>query len=94
MMSNTGGAVISGSIKQKLNVQSSTAAELVVADDFVDKIMWTAAFLKHQGYPVDRNVLYQDNKSAILLETKGRSSLGERNHALNIQYFFITDCVA
>ena len=45
------------------------------------------------GYKIDKNILYQDNKSAILLEEKGRKSCGKRNCALNVRYFFVTDQV-
>ena len=48
-------------------------------------------FGEAQGYKVERNVLYQDNKSAILLEINGKKSAGNRSRALNIRYFFLTD---
>ena len=79
-----GGALISGSIRQKLNTRSSTEAELVGADDFMSKIVWTGAFLKMQGLRLQRNILFQDNKSAILLETKGNSLAGKRMQHLYI----------
>ncbi|CAJ1943710.1 unnamed protein product [Cylindrotheca closterium] len=50
-------------------------------------------FMKWQGYPVEKNILYQDNTSAILLEENGRKSTGKQSRAINIQYFFITDQV-
>ena len=93
-LSLAGGAIISSSSKQKLNTRSSTEAELVAVDDFIGKLLWTQRFLREQGYNLQKNILYQDNKSAILLETKGRSSLGKRSRALLLRYFFITDCVA
>ena len=43
--------------------------------------------MEEQGYKVDKNILYQDNISAILLENDGRKSAGKQSHALNIQYF-------
>ena len=86
-----GGALISGSIRQKLNTRSSTEAELVGADDFMSKIVWTGAFLKMQGIRLQRNILFQDIKSAILLETKGNSSAGKRMRHLDVQYYFIKD---
>jgi hypothetical protein len=36
-------------------------------------------------------VVFQDNKSAILLEVNGKKSAGKRSRALNIRYFFVTD---
>ena len=56
-------------------------------------ILWTKLFLKEQGYDVMSNVLYQDNKSAILLEKNGKKSSSSRTRAINIHYFFITDQV-
>ena len=37
--------------------------------------------------------MFQDNKSIILLATKGRSALGERTRTMNVHYFAIKDCV-
>ena len=48
-------------------------------------------FMEAQGYEIKRNILYQDNKSAILLETNGKSSSSPRTRAMNIRYFFLTD---
>jgi hypothetical protein len=79
--------------KQKLNTRSSTEAELVGVDDVITMILWTKLFMEHQGYPIEKNILYQDNQSAILLETNGRKSAGKRSRALNIRYFFVTDQV-
>jgi hypothetical protein len=79
--------------KQKMNVRSSTEGELVAVDDAATMILLTKLFLEAQGYEVDKNIVYQDNKSAILLETNGKRSLWKCTQALNIHYFFITDQV-
>ena len=79
--------------KQKLKSRSSTEAELIGADDAATMILWTKLFMEEQGYPIEKNILYQDNKSAILLETNARTSAGKRSRALNIRYFFLTDQV-
>jgi hypothetical protein len=79
--------------KQKMNVRSSTEGELVAVDDAATMILWTKLFFEAQGYDVEKNIVYQDNKSAILLETNGKKSSGKRTRALNIRYFFITDQV-
>ena len=79
--------------KQKLNTRSSTEAELVGVDDIMTQVLWTKLFLESIGYEVERNILFQDNKSAIILEENGRTSVGKRNRALNIRYFFVTDQV-
>jgi hypothetical protein len=96
--SHTGGAMsygtgvpISVSRKQKLNTKSSTEAELVGVDDVTTMILWTKLFLEAQGYNISRNVIHQDNKSAILLAKNGKRSSSKRTRAINIRYFFVTD---
>jgi hypothetical protein len=49
--------------------------------------------LEAQGYDVEKNIVYQNNKSAILLETNGKKSLGKQTRALNICYFVISNQV-
>jgi hypothetical protein len=100
MKSHTGGAmslgrgVICGTSKgQKLNTKSSTEAELVGADDVMPQMLWTLYFLESQGHPIDDNMLHQDNKSSILLETNGRGSSGKRTRHIDVRYFFIADRV-
>ena len=78
---------------KKLNTRSSTEAELVGADDAATMILWTGLFMEQQGYPFSKNILFQDNKSAILLENNGKRSAGKRSRALNVRYFFLTDQV-
>jgi hypothetical protein len=63
------------STKQKLNTHSSTETEIVGADNFMPAICWTQYFLEAQGYEVVDNILFQDNKSAILLEKNGNNRL-------------------
>ena len=87
------GAPMTMSRKQKLNTRSSTEAELVGADDASQMILWTKLFLEEQGYKVTDNILFQDNRSAILLEKNGKRSSSKRTRALNIRYFSLTDQV-
>lgn len=100
MRSQTGGAMSMGkgmaystSIRQKLNTRSSTEAELVGVNDFMPQVLWTRYFLEQQGYVVKDNIMYQDNKSAMLLETNGKASSSKRTRHINIRFFFITDRV-
>jgi hypothetical protein len=85
------GFPIVGSTKHKLNTRSSTEAEIVGADDFMPAICWTRYFMEAQGYKIEDNVLFQDNKSSILLEKNGKASSSKRTKHINIRYFFITD---
>ena len=59
-----------------MNTRSSTEAELVAVDDVIAQILWTLRFLLAQGYPVEANVLFQDNNSAIKLERMEEPLLG------------------
>ena len=100
MKSHTGGAMSLGrgvtyetSKSQKLNTKSLTEAELVGTVDVMPQMLWTLYFLEAQGYKIDNNILYQDNKSSILLETNGRGSSGKRTRHINVRYFFIADRV-
>jgi hypothetical protein len=65
----------------------------VGADNFMPEIFWTHYFMKAQGYGVKDNVLFQDNKSSILLEKNGKASSSKRTKHINIRCFFITDRV-
>jgi hypothetical protein len=65
----------------------------VAADEVAGPMLWTKQFLEAQAYPVTRNTLYQDNRSAMLLETNGRQSAGKRSRHLNIRMFFVADQV-
>jgi hypothetical protein len=50
--------------------------------------------MKAQGIKVRDNILYQDNKSAVLLETNGRASSSKRTKHINIWYYYVADRVA
>ena len=85
------GAVVSISSKQKVNARSSTEAELIGIDDIISNVLWAKLFMQHQGIEIKHNIVYQDNKSTILLAENGRLSAGKRSRHLNIKYFYITD---
>ena len=98
MKSHTGGVISLGhgvltskSSKQKLNVKSSTEAEVVGASDYIPYTVWLTRFLESQGYEASTNIFFQDNQSAIRLEKNGRQSCGEKSRHINIRYFFIKD---
>ena len=63
----------------------------MAVDDVATKILWTKQFLEKQGYKIEQNILYQDNKSTILLLENGKRSSGKQTRALNIRYFFMHD---
>jgi hypothetical protein len=48
-------------------------------------------FLQAQGYGVKECIVFQDNKSAILLEKNGKASTSKQTKHISIPYFFVTD---
>jgi hypothetical protein len=94
MMSLGEGTVTSCSTKQKINGKSSTEDELIGVDDAMPRILWTKYLSEAQGYTVEHNKLYQDNKSAILFEKNGKFSSSKRTKHVKTRYFFVTDKVA
>ena len=88
-----GGATVSFSHKQKLNTRSSTESEIVGVDDAMPKILWTLEMIRAQGYDVSHAMLYQDNKSAILLEVNGKLSSSKKTKHIKMKFFFIKDQV-
>jgi hypothetical protein len=92
-MSMGKGSIYSTARAQKLVACSSTESELIGVHDVMPQVLWTAYFMKAQGHEVVDNVLYQDNKSTILLANNGRASSGKRTRHINIRYFFVKDRV-
>jgi len=101
MRGHTGGGLSMGrgfpivtSTRQKLNTRSSTESELVAVDDCMPSILWTRYFMQAQGYGITENIVFQDNKSAILLEKNGRASSSKRTKHINVRFYFVTDRIA
>ena len=85
------GSIYSNSLKQKLVARSLTEAELVGVHDILPQILWTWNFFMSQGYLVQKNIVYQDNMSAMLLEHNGQKSSTKRTKHIELRYFFIHD---
>ena len=56
-------------------------------------ILWTRYWLGAQGYYVFEKIVYQDNKSAILLENNNEASISKRIKHINIRCYFVTYCI-
>ncbi len=82
------------STKHKLNTCSSMESEIVAADDSIPQILWSHLFMKAQGFVVSDNILYQDNKSTMLLETNGRSLSSKHTRHIKIHYYYVADQIA
>ena len=83
------GVILSYLWKQKLNTKSSTETELVGVDDAIINIFWSLYFLQEQGCGSTHTIIYQDNKSAILLESNGKISNGKPTKHINAKYFLL-----
>ncbi len=79
------------STKHKLNTRSSTESEIVAVDNLIPQILWVRLFLKAQRFAVSNNILFQDNKSVMLLETNGRASSSKRTRHIEIWYYYVAD---
>ena len=51
-------------------------------------------FILAQGLQVKRNVIFQENESAELLEVNSKKSSSNRTRHINIHYFLVTDAIA
>ncbi len=81
------GMVVTLLRKQMINGKSSTKSEIITVDDALPHILWTKYFLECQGYQHRPSVIYQDNKSALLLELNGRRSTSKRTKHIKVRYF-------
>ena len=88
------GCAVATLTKQKCNVRSSTIGELVAVNEMIARILWTRLFMQAQGIKVTDNILYQDNRSAILLERNGQASSSKRTKHIEIRYYYVADCIA
>ena len=68
--------------------KSSSEAELVAISDMLSMVIWTRELLLEQGYTMAPGVIYQDNKSTIVMANHGISNSPRIRHVA-IRYFFV-----
>lgn len=79
-------------LKQRLNVKSSTEAEVVGVSDFLPNMIWARIFIEAQVYLIEENKLNQDNQSAMKIKTNGKMSCGKKSRHIDARYgVFIKD---
>ena len=93
-MSMGKGDIVNISRKNNMNVDSSTESELVSISDVLGMIIWCKYFMEAQGYTIKNNILYQDNKSTILLTKNGRMLAGKNREHIKNSFLLITYKVA
>ena len=59
--------------------------------DYLPYNIWMTLFLKEQGIIIYKNILYQDNQSAMRMEKNGRESYTGNSRHIDIRYFFVED---
>ena len=75
------------SSKQKMNTRSTTESELIGVSEYLPYDIWQVNFYKHKGYYILKNVTFQDNQSAMKMETNGRNLAAGNSHHIDIKYF-------
>ncbi len=61
-------------VNKKSMVKVPPKGKIIGVDDALPHVLWTKYFLESQGYDLGLSILYQDNKSMLLLETNGLCS--------------------
>ena len=59
-----------------------TEAELIGAENVMTQILSTRYFLEAQRYGMDKNILYQNNMSVMILEITGRNLVQKTRNIL------------
>ena len=75
-------------------MSSATESELVSIADVLGMMMWCKYYIWTQRYTIKKNILYQDNKSTILLAKNSRMSAGKNMKHIKNSFFLITDKIA
>jgi hypothetical protein len=88
------GLVYSKSGKQTINAKSSTEGEVIGISDRLPQTIWAKYFLNEQGYNLNKNILYEDNQSAMRIAKNGVRSCGQNSRHYLIRYYFIKDRLA
>ena len=73
--------------KHNLNTWIRIDSELVAVDDASVYIWCKVLLIECKKYIIDKSILYQDRKSAIILEVNVKMRAGKKSQALNICYF-------
>jgi hypothetical protein len=73
---------------QKINVISSTEAEIVTLTTGSSTTAYVTNFMESLGFKLEPAVIYQDNMSTMALAMNGRSN-SDRTRHIKLRYFFI-----
>ena len=74
--------------KEKYKYQKIAEAEIVGVRDYLPYKIHLVMFLEHQGYPTLNNIVFQDDQSAIRIETNRRNPCTGNSRHIVVRYFF------
>ena len=83
------GFPIVSSTKHNLNTLSSNKTETLAVDDCIPAVIWNRYCLDSQGYDVFENIVYQDNKNAMILEKNGKAPRSKLRKHITIRHDFV-----
>ena len=78
-------------IRHRINLRSSAESEIIGVENNMPGVIWTLCFFGGNGLNVNKNIVYQDNQSAIIMERNRKYLHGKKNRHIDMRYFFITD---
>ena len=47
--------------------------------------------MENQWYKLNKNIIFQDNKSTLILEKNGKASNSKRTKHIKVRYFFVIE---
>ena len=59
--------------------------------EYIPYNLWLIMSQKEQVYDIKESVFFQENKSAILMENKGRNAFTGKSININIRYCFVKE---
>ena len=55
-----------------MNAKSATKTETMGMSDHLPNIIWARMFIEAQEYPINENIICQENQSAMKIEAHGK----------------------
>ena len=93
-MSFVGVSVTGIAKNHKINVKSSTEAELIGARKSLPQMLWTQYSIEAQCFTIDESIILQNNLRAMLLEQNGMASSSKQTNHIRVRYYLIKYCIA
>jgi hypothetical protein len=85
-----GALVFAKSSKQRLTAKSSSESELLALNLAADEVLYLRRLLHELGFPQEKpTVIFQDNRSSIIMAQKGELGSKRTKH-FSVRHYFIT----